>query len=273
MNKTRSIIVYFCLAFGISWLLWIPSVLQTAGVAMPDILLLISQFALLGPMIASLILLGLTEGKTGIRRLFISAVRFRFNKIWLIAIVGLPAVLVITSYVIKLAIENQVFQLTETPMLWPLFIIVLFFAGGPLEEFGWRGFALPRLMEKTSLLAATLILGLLHGLWHLPLHFMDGTVQSVMPFWQFVLVTLVGSVIYGWIFAHTKYALSAMILHHWSTNLASALIVYWDTNLGRWVFFGLQLLLAMVLVIFDRRIFTRKHTAGPVNSAANEPAV
>lgn len=42
---------------------------------------------------------------------------------------------------------------------------------GPLrEEIGWRGFALPRLQYRYSPLVATLILGIIWTVWHLPLH-------------------------------------------------------------------------------------------------------
>ena len=47
--------------------------------------------------------------------------------------------------------------------------LLLVFSGPIGEEIGWRGFALPRLLEKYSALSASLILGSVWAIWHLPL--------------------------------------------------------------------------------------------------------
>ncbi|WP_256253107.1 CPBP family intramembrane glutamic endopeptidase [Paenibacillus sp. UNC496MF] len=48
--------------------------------------------------------------------------------------------------------------------------------GGPFgEEPGWRGYALPKLQEKYRILGASLILGVLWTMWHLPFFFIQGT--------------------------------------------------------------------------------------------------
>jgi uncharacterized protein len=246
---TRWLILYFILAFFISWALWIPSVLNSNGTPMPGFLLLISNFALLGPGIAAIIVLAFSKGRSGIKALFKNAWNWKFNKLWLIAVICIPLAVIGISYVIKQLAESQAFALGDVGMPIPLFVIFMLFAGGPLEEFGWRGFALPALLKKMPLVAASLVLGVLHGLWHLPLHFMEGTVQANIPIWEFIAVTAVGAIIYSWLFVKTNGSLIAMIIHHWSANLFSALLVYWDTSLGRWVFFGAQLITAVVIVL------------------------
>ncbi len=250
-NKLISmkLIFFFILAFAISWLLWLSPLLNSAGLAVPEILLFIGQFALLGPGLAAIIILACSEGKSGVKELLKSAWSWKFNKLWLIAVVVIPFIIVGISFYIKSAIENKPFIIGNVGMPLLLFVVFLFFAGGPLEEFGWRGYALPMLLKKFPLVIASLILGALHGLWHLPLHFIEGTVQSHIPIWEFIAVTAVGAIIYSWLYINTKGSLSAMIIHHWSANLASALFVYWDTSFGRYVFFGVQLIFAAVIVI------------------------
>jgi membrane protease YdiL (CAAX protease family) len=51
-------------------------------------------------------------------------------------------------------------------------MILMMFLGGGQEEIGWRGFALDRLLSRHNDFIASLILGTIWGLWHLPLWFM-----------------------------------------------------------------------------------------------------
>lgn len=247
----RNILTYFALSFLISWALWLSPVIKGQGIAVPDILLLLGQFALLGPAIAGFILVFSEQGKAGGKALLKSAWNWKFKKVWLLPTLLLPALMIAVTLLIKLPIEGQTLAMESTPMPLPLFAVFLFVAGGPLEEFGWRGYALPRLLKKYSFVTASLILGLLHGLWHLPLHFMDGTVQAAMPIWEFIAVTAVGAVIYSWIYIHTNGNLMLMLMYHWAGNLTSALFAYWHTSLGRWVFFIVQLAVVVLIVVFD----------------------
>ena len=259
VNTSAQVISYFLLAFFITWLLWLPSLLRSAGVQFPDPLLIFGQLATLGPLVAALLVTGCVHGKAGVVRLFRSAWNWKFNKIWLLAIFGMPLAVTGLSLLIKLALEHAPFQPGVAPASLPVVALMIFFAGGALEEFGWRGFALPLMLRRSSPAFAALILGVLHALWHLPLHFIEGTVQSAMPFWQFTAATVVGSLVYVWIFLGTSASLTAMILYHWISNLCSAVFVYWDTGLGRWIFFGLQLLIVVVLLLSYKNLLKTLH--------------
>ncbi|MEZ4559273.1 MAG: CPBP family intramembrane glutamic endopeptidase [Caldilineaceae bacterium] len=70
------------------------------------------------------------------------------------------------------------------------------------EETGWRGFALPRLQAQHSALIASLLIGLIWGIWHTPLFFMAGA-QSSYPYVAFVLFAMAESILTTWIFNHT----------------------------------------------------------------------
>lgn len=54
------------------------------------------------------------------------------------------------------------------------------------EEYGWRGYALDRLQEHLGALPASLVLGSIWSLWHLPLHFIPGTTLKSIPIWEYV---------------------------------------------------------------------------------------
>jgi membrane protease YdiL (CAAX protease family) len=93
------------------------------------------------------------------------------------------------------------------------------------EEPGWRGFALPRLQKDFGPVLGTLILGTLHGVWHLPALF----TPLLGPFsWEgfltFVLTAAAGTFIYTWIFNNTRGSVWIAMLLHASSNAASNLV-------------------------------------------------
>lgn len=116
--------------------------------------------------------------------------RWRVGLRWWAYALGLPAFL---YGVVTLAL-----QVTGAPVEWSLvldrlpayagtFVFVLLL-GGALEEPGWRGFGLPLLQERYSPVRATLLLGLVWGIWHVPLYGPAGfVVPMVLAFFYTVL--------------------------------------------------------------------------------------
>lgn len=154
----RSVLAYYILAFLISWVLWLSPVLDSNKTPVPSILLLQGQFALLGPAIAGFILLIAEQGKTGAQALLESAWSWKFRKIRLLPTLFPPALIIAITLLIILPVKGQSLTMDSTPMPLPLFAVFIFFAGDPLEEFGWRGYALPKLLKKFAFVPARLIL-------------------------------------------------------------------------------------------------------------------
>jgi membrane protease YdiL (CAAX protease family) len=99
---------------------------------------------------------------------------------------------------------------------------ILFIFGPFCEEAGWRGFALPRLQARYGPLLGTLILGILWGMWHLPLHldlFRQDFGSGLLNFGLlFGLATLAYAVIQTWLFNTTRGSLLLLMLAHGSIN-------------------------------------------------------
>lgn len=117
-----------------------------------------------------------------------------------------------TGIEVELSIEQPL-------MLVPILIYWLFFGPVP-EELGWRGYALDGLQDRMSALRASLILGVIWALWHVPLYFIDGTFQAdevgwlSQRFWIFMLSIVLESILYTWIFNNTnRSTLSAIVFH------------------------------------------------------------
>jgi membrane protease YdiL (CAAX protease family) len=96
------------------------------------------------------------------------------------------------------------------------------------EEFGWRGVALDPLMKRFGRIPAGLYLGLIWGIWHLPLFFMPETGHGKLGFGiagfpMFIVYSLGLSLLMMWVFTNTGRSILAAMLVHFTSNFASQL--------------------------------------------------
>jgi uncharacterized protein len=176
----------------------------------------------MGPFLAAFVMTGATEGRAGVHRFLRRFVLWRVGLGWyLFVLVGVPAILVLSVIVLPGALAS--FQGLATLAPLPLlFLAVYAFLLGPLgEEPGWRGFALPRLQSLHGPLVGSLILGVLWGLWHLPLFFTPWNTLTTFNVVMFVLATTCLAIMYTWVFNNTKGSLLIAILLHWSFDVAT----------------------------------------------------
>ncbi len=98
-------------------------------------------------------------------------------------------------------------------------VAVIFFDGlirGPLgEELGWRGYLQNELNKRYSLPKASLIVGVIWAIWHLPLWFISGYQGAdLLLYIMFFAVGLIAfSVIIGFVYGRGRNLLYAILLH------------------------------------------------------------
>ena len=119
---------------------------------------------------------------------------------------------------------EAVSRLAQQPWLvLPTLVFWLLFGPVP-EEPGWRGYALDGLLARQSALGASLVVGVVWSLWHLPLFFIEGTWQAdqvglgTQRFWFYMITIVVEAVLYTWIYNHTARSTLAAILFHFVGN-------------------------------------------------------
>lgn len=96
---------------------------------------------------------------------------------------------------------------------------------GPVgEEFGWRGFGLPRLLAFRSPLPASLILGAIHTLWHVPLFFIPALAQNAIAFPAFAIGVASIAIIDTWLYLHAGANLLLAILVHVMANYCGGIL-------------------------------------------------
>jgi uncharacterized protein len=92
------------------------------------------------------------------------------------------------------------------------------------EEIGWRGYALPRLAARCGLPAASLALGAIWALWHLPLFLISGTDSTGQPFLLFALAVIAVSVAMTWLYVRAEGSLLLVMLMHAAINNTTGVV-------------------------------------------------
>ena len=173
----RPLVSFFVMAYAFSWLVWSPWVLGQEGAGLLPITIgqatgvVLAAGILAGPTLSAFIMTATTEGREGVRRLLGRLVLWRVGIQWyLFALLGVPLIILVGTMIYTQELPNLKALGGPSYLLSYLGTYVLVVVlGGPLfEEIGWRGFALPRMEPLHGPLLASVILGVLWALWHLP---------------------------------------------------------------------------------------------------------
>jgi len=247
--RRRHLIVFFVLAFALSWTVWMTSVAQAHGWLSFHIPQSLAFW--LGLTIATYLTAGLSGGKAAIRDLVSRMLRWRVSPRWYAVAVGLPFAMGVAGMALARVMGHapQVGDEFGLILLVPVFLLELWLFL-LTEETAWRGFALPRLQRRYSLLNASLILGVLWGLWHIPLFLIPDSFQAGLPFAGFFLSTVATSIMVSWLFNNARGSVLVCAVFHAMTDVAIAYLGV--MNSGRvafWVFVGIQCAVAVGLIV------------------------
>lgn len=220
-NQRSLLVPFFVLTFTISWglaafLLFFPEQMEPifGAISMANPIFIL---AVAGPTIAATLLTYRQKGWAGLRDLYSGILTWRFGIQWYAAVlIGLPAI----AYLISRLVGPEPAADLSTPGLLLLFLLNQLILGPLGEEFGWRGFALPRLLVRFNPFVASLILGVIWGIWHFPSFFMSGVPQSSLSVSLFLFGALCLSVLATWLFLHTDGSLLIVVLFHLMINIS-----------------------------------------------------
>lgn len=233
----HSLAAFFLLTFSYSWLLGLPLLLSSWGI-LPFHLarlpaLLIQLVAAWGPTFSALLLTGLVSGKVGLRALLGRLVRWRVGIPWYLFVFASYGLIILAALGVNALLGGALpegVQLTPwytVPLQFILAFPLYLFVGGPLaEEPGWRGFALPRLLENHGALFSTLLIGVIWACWHLPLFAVPGTGSGsgLAGFVWFFLQLSGWGVLLGWVYINTRSLLLCVLFHAAGNTFVSAIL-------------------------------------------------
>jgi membrane protease YdiL (CAAX protease family) len=252
-SNKRDLRLFFLIAFAWTWLLQLPRLLGAVGwfYLTTWISSVLGNLAIFGPALTAFGLTGLHSGREGLRALWRRGWEISSGRIWLFPVLLLmPLSNLLTLAVLTVSGVPVSWKYALSPALLVPVGLLIWLGGALPEEFGWRGYALDRLQRCIGPLPASLVLGLIWSLWHLPLHFIPATTQAFLPIGEYAVQTEVLTVLYTWLYNHTDGSMLIAGLFHATGNLTAALIPTWVIPLGRWLGL-LPLLIIALMVVFS----------------------
>jgi membrane protease YdiL (CAAX protease family) len=206
----RLLALYFLLTFAITWVFMIPAV-TVVPENLRTVLIIPAAF---GPFIAAVITIRVSGGgvRPWLRRLFLTRMPI---SIYLAGALLLPAVIAGLHFGLYTALGGEHDFSEAMPWFgYPIALILTALLTGGNEEPGWRGFALPGLLKWFHPIPATLILGVIHSAWHLPLM---SQYDTTFGWYLFNLIPL--TFVLNWFYLKSRLNVIPVMLLHASTNV------------------------------------------------------
>ena len=247
--KGHQIIAFVILTFAITWGIGAFAILFPAQVRAifgeltgfnPLFIL-----AVAAPTISATVLTLIWEGWSGLGTLYARLIRWHFGIQWYaLILIGIP---LLGWLITRVAGADPKYDLSTPTLIFSALLNLLI--TGPLgEELGWRGYALPRLLKRFSPFVASLILGAIWGVWHLPSFFVSSLVQAELFLPIFLFGALCTSILVTWIFQHTGGSVLVTVLLHYMVNFSLSILGAPFPALTLVI-----LVLAILAVVLDKR--------------------
>lgn len=233
-NSSKYLLLFFVITFVWTWGFgFAPLALGLVGTPIGTFLFYFGGGA---PSVTALFIVFLTYSKEEKRDYFRKCFSFRYMGLkWLVFIIIFFALISLLGLIIStklLGLEmpgmDFLYAIIRNPVyILPILLISLI--SGPLnEEFGWRGYSLDKLFARFGFAGATLILGFLWGIWHLPWYFTPGQAQydllqtSPMDAILYIPSIIMLNFVVSFVYVKTKRSILAGALTHMFGNLLNS---------------------------------------------------
>ena len=250
IQQRDPLIPFFLLTFLITWglgafAIFLPSQFQTLVGELTETSP-VYFLAIAAPTISATILAFAWDGWNGLKSLYARLIHWRFSFKWyVLVLIVIPVVGWIAAHITGASPLKP----TDTSAEFLMLLFYLLVTGPLCEELGWRGYALPRLLNRFSPFTASLILGVIWGVWHLPSFFVSGMVQKGMSILIFILYTPCLSILMTWVFQYTNGSVLSAVMIHYMVNFCASILGVTLPILGIILLMG-----SILVLVLDKQI-------------------
>lgn len=216
-------LLFVLLTYIITWSVEVPLALTTLGFASIKIPKSLQTICTLSPGVAALVLTVIFFKKYQLTGLLKAVVKWKVKFKWY----AIVFILGIAFCGLSLFLFDWIYRQINNPD--PVYNFIFYFIlilplSALWEEIGWRGFLLPILQQKYTPLKASIIIGFVWGLWHLPIFLaLNAYGDKTFIYFLFMFIGCFAlSIIATWLYNSTKGSVFICILFHNAINTSAA---------------------------------------------------
>lgn len=258
-------IPFFIIAIFGTWLFQFIAAYNSYSKGKEKPMLFFGLVSLCVPAIAALIMILGSKNQELIQDFWNRLFLFKINIPSLAVILLLMplVVLLATSISLLFGKSTEQFQLADTFSVmerWKYLGLVIPFILAPfIEEIGWRGYGVDSLKAYSTLFTASILFGILWGLWHVPLFFIKGYYQNGL--WQLGSVYVINffisiiplAFLTNWIFYTNGRSIPALVLFHSIANISS--VIFKTEQFTKCIITALLCIIAVIVVTANKTLF------------------
>jgi uncharacterized protein len=263
MKTTYKPVAFFVITFAITWSSWFIAAYFSYQEGMERWQALFMMPGIFAPFIAAMIMIYKAHSPELRRDYWDRLVNVKRIKLYTVPVaLFLMPVVILAAISVSLLFGKsadqfaiiQQFGFSAGPV--PVLLLLIFVPA--LEEMGWRGYGVDSLRSRFNLFVTSLWFGLLWGLWHLPMFFIQHYYQhQLLSNWVYTANFWVSifpvAIIINWLYYRNNRSIIACFLFHLSVDLASEM--FQVEQFTKCIGTGFLIIIAAWIVISDRKFF------------------
>ncbi|MEQ7874002.1 type II CAAX endopeptidase family protein [Sphingomonas sp. ASV193] len=230
----------------------------------------LQMLAALSPGMAALTLSLRRFGGDGLKSLLASLVRWRVSPYLYAVALGLSVGLCLILYLTFRLATGVPDPLGSPVDLLMYFLLILPFSA-VWEELGWRGYLLPRLLDRMKAVTAALLIGVIWGVWHLPMALAATTnpQAGLAQFGALFFGCIANSLLLTWLYLRSRGSVLLCVLFHNGVNAGAFYFFSGRPGSSAGPFWGLTIGLAIIAIPITASLSKRQRHHQPGVATSN----